>query len=54
MNRYFARVFIAVCGFCVPIIIIGQLWAMAPFMLGTVGIMYYSYSNRHHMEDGKK
>ena len=54
MNRYFTKAFIAVCGFCVPIIMIGKLWALAPFLLAVFGILYYSCFNRVPKEEGKK
>jgi hypothetical protein len=53
MNRYISKAFIAVCGFCVPIIMIGQFWALAPFMLAAVGIFYYSYANKTRDHDQK-
>jgi len=47
MNRYFARAFIALCSFCVPLIMIGKSWAWAPFGLSVVGILIYSYFNKN-------
>jgi len=46
MNRYFAKAFIAACGFCVPLIMVGKIWAWIPFLLGAVGILYHAHSNK--------
>jgi hypothetical protein len=46
MNRNFAKVFIAVCGFCAPLIMVGKSWAAAPFLLAVVGILYFAYINK--------
>jgi hypothetical protein len=53
MNSYFAKAFIAVCGFCVPLIMIGKMWAWTPFLLGVVGILYYAYLNKNSDSDQK-
>ena len=47
MNLNFAKVSIAVCGFCVPLIMVGKMWASLPFLLGVVGILYYAYLNKN-------
>ncbi len=46
MNLNFAKVFIAVCGFCAPLIMVGQGWAAAPFLLAVVGILYFAHINK--------
>jgi hypothetical protein len=46
MNRHIAKVFIGLCGFCVPLIMAGQSWASVPFLLAVIGILYYSYNNK--------
>jgi hypothetical protein len=46
MNLFFARACIAVCGLCVPFMMIGEMWVLTPFLLGVAGILYYASINK--------
>ena len=46
MNLFFARICIAVCGLSVPFMFAGQMWAIAVFLLGLTGILYYARTNK--------
>jgi len=45
MNLIFARICIGVCGLSVPFMFAGQMWVLAPFLLGLTGILYYASIN---------
>jgi hypothetical protein len=46
MNLFFARICIAVCGLSVPFMFDGQMWALAVFMLGLIGILYHARTSK--------
>jgi len=46
MNLFFARMCVAVCGMCASFMLAGQMWAVMPFLLGVVGILYYASINK--------
>ncbi len=53
MNLFFARACIGVCGFCIPFLVVGQTWILAPFLLGLIGILYYTSTNKNSYDNQK-